>query len=94
MAIKLSESGRSGGEQANSAAKKPDLVQACGRAAEHMAKARIALDGGPIDAGRALDHLDEAISCLRGLSRRNGAAADFAGDTVVAFETAKDRRSA
>lgn len=93
MAIKLSEIGRSQGEQANLPAKEPGVANVCGHAAEHMAKARMALDGESFDAGRALDHLDEAISCLQGLSRRGKAPKAKDGNTVVAFQPAKNRDS-
>lgn len=94
MAIKLSELGRSQGEQAELPAEEPGVANVCGRAAEHMSKARIALDGESFDMGRALEHLDDAISCLQGLSRRAKAPAATDGNTVVAFQPAKERRSA
>jgi hypothetical protein len=99
MAIELAAHGKSELKQAISpdsgAKSEPDgLAQVCGQAAEHMAKARVALDSESFDTNRALDHLDEAISCLQGLSRRTASAPAQDGNTVVAFLPAKDRRSA
>lgn len=99
MAIELVDGGKSEVKQAISPAtgakSAPDgLAQVCGQAAEHMAKARVALDTGSFDTNQALDHLDEAISCLQGLSRRGAPAPAQEGNTVVAFLPAKDRRSA
>ena len=99
MAIELVDGGKSEAEQAispsNGADSAPDgLVQVCGHAAAHMAEARLALDAESLDTNRALDHLDKAISCLQGLARRGQAAPAHDGNTVVAFQPAKDRRSA
>jgi hypothetical protein len=45
----------------------PSLPQLCSEAADHMARARIALHDETLDADQALIHLDEAISCLKRL---------------------------
>ena len=45
----------------------PTLPQLCTEAADHVARARIALDDETLDADQALIHLDEAISCLKQL---------------------------
>jgi hypothetical protein len=41
------------------------LSQLCSEAAEHMARARITLSDANGDADRAMQHLDEAIFCLK-----------------------------
>ncbi len=46
------------------------LSKVCKRAAEHMANATFALNDESLGANHALAHLDEAIACLRGLSRQ------------------------
>ena len=99
MAIELVDGGKSEVKQAISPAtgakSGPEgLAQVCGQAAEHMAKARVALDAESFDTNQALDHLDEAISYLQGLSRRGAPAPAQDENTVVAFLPAKDRRSA
>ncbi|MBK5197213.1 MAG: hypothetical protein JJE37_02935 [Methyloceanibacter sp.] len=43
------------------------LSELCGEAADHVAKARVALFDESGNADRALLHLDEAIFCLRRL---------------------------
>jgi hypothetical protein len=43
------------------------LSELCADAAEHVAKARLALFDEGTDAEAALAHLDEAISCLKRL---------------------------
>lgn len=45
----------------------PSLPQLCSEAADHMARARIALDDATLGADQALLHLDEAIACLKRL---------------------------
>ncbi len=45
----------------------PSLPQLCTEAADHVARARIALYDETLDADQALIHLDEAISCLKRL---------------------------
>ena len=45
----------------------PTLSKLCAEAAQHVAKARIALFDESTDAERALAHLDEAIDCLKRL---------------------------
>jgi hypothetical protein len=45
----------------------PTLSELCAEAAQHVAKARIALFDESTDAERALAHLDEAIDCLKRL---------------------------
>ena len=56
----------------------PSLPQLCSEAADHVARARIALHDDTLDADQALIHLDEAIACLQrlwahGSARRNAA---------------------
>ncbi|HML93685.1 hypothetical protein [Methyloceanibacter sp.] len=70
------------------------LVQICGNAADHMARAREALGGESLDPAQALDHLDEAISCLKGLSRHKAESRDEAGPAVLAFPRNRRARSA
>ncbi len=60
------------------------LAKLCGGAAAHVANARIAL--AAVDTEIALDHLDEAIACLRRLTAHGHA-------TLVSGDNAK-RRSA
>lgn len=43
------------------------LPQICSEAADHVARARIALHDETLDADQALIHLDEAIACLKRL---------------------------
>jgi hypothetical protein len=43
------------------------LPQICSEAADHVARARIALYDDTLDADQALIHLDEAIACLKRL---------------------------
>lgn len=43
------------------------LAQRCTKAANHVARARIALDDRNLDPDRALAHLDDAIGCLQRL---------------------------
>jgi hypothetical protein len=56
----------------------PTLSQLCSQAAEHVARARLALFEEDADAEGALAHLDDAIDCLKRLlahgrpSRLNG----------------------
>jgi len=45
----------------------PSLPQLCTEAADHVARARIALHDETLDADQALIHLDEAIACLKRL---------------------------
>jgi hypothetical protein len=45
----------------------PSLPQLCSEAAEHVARARLALFDETYDTDRALRHLDEAIECLKRL---------------------------
>lgn len=45
----------------------PSLPQLCTEAADHVARARIALYDETLDADQALIHLDEAIACLKRL---------------------------
>jgi hypothetical protein len=45
----------------------PSLPQLCTKAADHVARARIALHDESLDADQALIHLDEAIACLKRL---------------------------
>lgn len=53
------------------------LSKLCGEAAAHVANARTAL--AAVDTEIALDHLDEAIACLRRLSA-HGRATLLTGD--------------
>jgi hypothetical protein len=43
------------------------LPQLCSEAADHVARARIALGDDTLDADQALLHLDDAIDCLKRL---------------------------
>ena len=52
----------------------PSLPQLCSDAADHVAKARLALFDESYDADQALAHLDEAILCLRRLFAHGRAA--------------------
>jgi hypothetical protein len=45
----------------------PSLSELCSEAADHVAKARVALFDDTYDADQALLHLDEAIFCLKRL---------------------------
>jgi len=45
----------------------PNLPQLCSEAADHVARARLALFDESYDTDQALAHLDEAIFCLRRL---------------------------
>ena len=45
----------------------PSLPQLCSEAADHVARARVALYDETLDADQALRHLDDAISCLKRL---------------------------
>jgi hypothetical protein len=63
------------------------LPQLCTEAADHVARARIALEDRNLDPDRALAHLDDAIGCLQRL-RAHGQA----GKEEAAAEGA--RRSA
>lgn len=45
----------------------PSLPQLCGEAADHVARARIALHDDTFDTDQALVHLDAAIACLKRL---------------------------
>lgn len=60
----------------------PSLPQLCSDAADHVARARIALNDETLDADQALIHLDEAIACLKRLwthgGKRNGGAGQSA----------------
>lgn len=47
--------------------RRPSLPQLCTEAADHVARARIALDDETLDPDQALAHLDEAIACLKRL---------------------------
>jgi nucleoside-diphosphate-sugar epimerase len=49
------------------------LSELCGEAADHVARARVALFDESGNADRALLHLDEAIFCLRRLLAHGGA---------------------
>lgn len=46
---------------------RPSLPQLCTEAADHVARARIALYDETLDPDQALIHLDEAIACLKRL---------------------------
>lgn len=46
---------------------RPTLPQLCSEAADHVARARVALDDESYDADRAMLHLDDAIDCLKRL---------------------------
>jgi len=46
---------------------RPTLPQLCSEAADHVARARVALYDETFDAEEALQHMEEAISCLRRL---------------------------
>ena len=94
MVVETSGTGTSGEDQGISRAAKANTAQICGRAAEHMARARQALERESLDPGQALAQLDDAISCLQSLPGRRPAAKEQGGDTVVAFQAAKERRSA
>jgi hypothetical protein len=43
------------------------LPQLCSEAADHVARARIALDDDSLGADQALLHMDDAIACLKRL---------------------------
>jgi hypothetical protein len=45
----------------------PSLPQLCTEAADHVARARVALYDESLDLDQALLHLDDAISCLKRL---------------------------
>ncbi|HUW73259.1 MAG TPA: hypothetical protein VMW05_04385 [Methyloceanibacter sp.] len=45
----------------------PSLPQLCSEAADHVARARVALYDESLDADQALAHLDDAIACLQRL---------------------------
>lgn len=45
----------------------PSLPELCSEAADHVARARLALFDESYDTDRALLHLDEAIDCLKRL---------------------------
>jgi hypothetical protein len=45
----------------------PSLPQLCSEAADHVARARVALYDETLDADQALGHLDDAIACLQRL---------------------------
>ena len=46
---------------------RPSLSELCTEAADHVARARIALHDETLDPDQALIHLDEAIACLKRL---------------------------
>ena len=46
---------------------RPSLPELCTEAADHVARARIALHDETLDTDQALIHLDEAITCLKRL---------------------------
>ncbi|MDJ0513334.1 MAG: hypothetical protein QNJ62_07810 [Methyloceanibacter sp.] len=94
MVVRTRELGTSELDRAISTIASPNLVQACGQAAGHMAEARKALGGESLDLDQALAHLDDAIACLQRLSRRGKASEQSPESTVVAFESPKTRRSA
>ena len=71
-----------------------NLAQLCGNAADHMAQARNALGGEALDPAQALNHLDEAISCLKGLSRHKAEPRDEAEPAILTFPRDRRTRSA
>lgn len=52
---------------------KPSLPQLCDQAADHVARARIALFDEADGSDQALAHLDEAIFCLKRLWQQGNA---------------------
>jgi hypothetical protein len=52
---------------ASKAPERPSLPELCSEAADHVARARLALFDESSDADQALLHLDEAIDCLKRL---------------------------
>ncbi len=71
-----------------------NLAQLCSNAADHMAQARDALGGEALDPAQALNHLDEAISCLKGLSRHKAEPRDEAEPAILTFPRDRRTRSA
>lgn len=74
-------------------------AQICDRAADHVARARQALNGDSLDPIEALSHLDDAISCLkslsrRGLSRKEASPNGRTENSVLEFPPGHGRRSA
>lgn len=94
MTSKGTAGGSSGPGQAISRPGEQDFAQICGSAADHMARARKALDGESLDPAQALDHLEEAICCLKGLSRNGVAPREDGEPAVLAFPRARRARSA
>lgn len=70
------------------------FAQTCGDAALHMAQARMALDGESLDTSQAMTHLDAAISCLQRISRRCSPDLAEVKSSVLAFQPARNRKSA
>jgi len=54
----------------------PSLPQLCSEAADHVARARLALFDENYDADQALAHLDDAILCLKRLFAHGSAASE------------------
>lgn len=94
MAYKGTAGGSTSPGHATSRPGGPRLVQICGNAADHMARARDALGGESLDPARALDHLDEAIACLKGLSRLEAHPRDKARPANLTFPRDRRARSA
>ena len=94
MGLKRPGDGLTAVGQADSTHPEPNHVQICDRAADHIARARQALDDDSLDPAEALGHLDNAIACLKGLSRKGRPPKAKAENTVLAFRPGQSRRSA
>lgn len=73
---------------------RPNPTHVCGCAADHVARAREALGADSLDPAQALQFLDEAISCLKGLTRPEAEPREPAGSAVLPFSRDKHTRSA
>ncbi|ODR99141.1 hypothetical protein AUC68_03680 [Methyloceanibacter methanicus] len=71
-----------------------NLAQICGNAADRVAQARQALHGDSPDPSLAMEHLDDAIACLKSLSGRDRAAGAEPRNTVVPFASNRTLHSA
>jgi hypothetical protein len=73
-----SKSTDSGATAAPTSAGVSTLTELCNDAAQHVAQARLALFTETADTDGALDHLDQAISCLKRVAAQ-GRALGFNG---------------
>jgi hypothetical protein len=81
-------------EHATSEGYEQTFAQTCADAAVHMARARMSLDSESFNPDQVMTHLDAAIACLQRISRRCPPSLIQAKSSVLAFQPARNRKSA